>query len=47
MYGDGIVRGVDGEINLNEAVKKLEDFPLTMVFGFYLSAFDTLSSTVS
>ena len=33
MYGDGIVRGVDGEINLNEAVKKLEDFPLTMVFG--------------
>ena len=33
MYGDGIVRGVDGEINLNEAVKKLEDFPLTMVLG--------------
>jgi hypothetical protein len=33
MYGDGIVRGVDGEINLNEAVKKLEGFPLTMVFG--------------
>ena len=33
IYGDGIVRGVDGEINLNEAVKKLEDFPLTMVFG--------------
>ena len=33
MYGDGIVRGVDGEINLNEAVKKLENFPLTMVLG--------------
>jgi hypothetical protein len=33
MYGDGIVRGVDGEINLNEAVKKLENFPLSMVFG--------------
>ena len=33
IYGDGIVRGVDGEINLNEAVKKLEDFPLTMVLG--------------
>lgn len=33
MYGDGIVRGVDGEINLNEALKKLENFPLTMVFG--------------
>ena len=33
IYGDGIVRGVDGEINLNEAVKKLENFPLTMVFG--------------
>lgn len=33
MHGDGIVRGVDGEINLNEAVKKLEDFPLTMVLG--------------
>jgi len=33
MYGDGIVRGLDGEINLNEAVKKLENFPLTMVFG--------------
>ena len=33
IYGDGIVRGIDGEINLNEAVKKLEDFPLTMVLG--------------
>jgi hypothetical protein len=33
MYGDGIVRGLDGEINLNEAVKKLENFPLTMVLG--------------
>ena len=33
MYGDGIVRGVDGEINLNEALKKLENFPLTMVLG--------------
>ena len=33
IYGDGIVRGVDGEINLNEALKKLENFPLTMVFG--------------
>jgi hypothetical protein len=33
MYGDGIVRGLDGEINLNEAVKKLEGFPLTMVLG--------------
>ena len=33
IYGDGIVRGVDGEINLNEALKKLEDFPLTMVLG--------------
>jgi len=33
MYGDGIVRGLDGEINLNEAVKKLENFPLSMVFG--------------
>jgi hypothetical protein len=33
IYGEGIVRGVDGEINLNEAVKKLENFPLTMVFG--------------
>ena len=33
IYGEGIVRGVDGEINLNEALKKLENFPLTMVFG--------------
>jgi hypothetical protein len=33
IYGDGIVRGLDGEINLNEAVKKLENFPLTMVLG--------------
>ncbi len=33
IYGEGIVRGVDGEINLNEALKKLEDFPLTMVLG--------------
>jgi hypothetical protein len=33
MYGDGIVRGLDGEINLNDAVKKLEDFPFSMVFG--------------
>ena len=33
IYGDGIVRGVDGEINLNEALKKLENFPLTMVLG--------------
>ena len=33
IYGEGIVRGFDGEINLNEVLKKLEDFPLTMVFG--------------
>lgn len=33
VHGEGLVRGFDGEINLNEAVKKLEDFPLTMVFG--------------
>ena len=33
IYGDGIVRGIDGEINLNEAVKKLESFPVNMTFG--------------
>ena len=33
VYGEGIVRGFDGEINLNEAVKKLEDFPVNMTLG--------------
>jgi hypothetical protein len=33
VHGEGVVRGFDGEIHLNEAVKKWSDFPLDMVFG--------------
>ncbi|MGV3631381.1 MAG: DUF6029 family protein [Bacteroidota bacterium] len=31
--GEGIVRGVDGEIHLNEVFKKMESFPLDVTFG--------------
>ncbi len=31
--GEGIVRGADAEIHLNEVFKKLEGFPLDMTFG--------------
>jgi len=33
VHGEGVVRGFDGEIHLNEAVKRWSDFPLDMVFG--------------
>ncbi|MFM7759060.1 MAG: DUF6029 family protein [Crocinitomicaceae bacterium] len=33
IHGDGIVRGVDGEVNLNETFSKLENFPLSAVIG--------------
>ncbi len=33
VHGEGLVRGFDGEINLNDAFKKLENFPLNMSFG--------------
>lgn len=33
VQGEGVVRGFDGEIHLNEAVKRWSDFPLDMVFG--------------
>ncbi|HBW85820.1 MAG TPA: hypothetical protein DEF82_03490, partial [Crocinitomicaceae bacterium] len=33
IHGDGIVRGVDGEVNLNETFSKLENFPLSTVIG--------------
>src|ERR1035437_4808266 len=31
--GDGIVRGFDGEVNLNEAIKKWADSPTHVVLG--------------
>ena len=33
VHGEGIVRGVDAELNLNETFKKLEEFPLSSVIG--------------
>ncbi len=33
VHGDGIVRGIDGEIHLNEALKKMKEFPLDVVLG--------------
>lgn len=33
VHGEGVVRGFDGEIHLNEAVKRWSNFPLDMVFG--------------
>ena len=33
VYSEGIVRGIDAEIHLNETFKKLENFPLDMVLG--------------
>lgn len=33
VNSDGIVRGLDGEIHLNETVGKLKDFPLDIIIG--------------
>jgi hypothetical protein len=33
VHGEGIVRGFDGEIHLNETFKKLENWPLDVVLG--------------
>lgn len=33
IHGAGIVRGFDGEIHLNESVKKMAEFPLDVVLG--------------
>ena len=33
VHGEGIVRGFDGEIHLNETFKKLEKWPLDVVLG--------------
>ncbi len=33
VHSDGIVRGADAEIHLNESVKKLAEFPLDVVLG--------------
>ena len=33
MHGDGIVRGIDAEIHLNEVFKKMEDSQLDLTFG--------------
>ena len=33
IHGDGIVRGMDAELNLNETFSKLENFPLSTVIG--------------
>jgi len=33
VHGEGVVRGFDGEIHLNETFKKLENWPLDVVFG--------------
>lgn len=33
VHGDGIVRGIDGEIHLNEGFKKMKEFPLDVVLG--------------
>lgn len=33
VKGAGIVRGLDGEINLNESFKAIENLPLSMIFG--------------
>ena len=33
IHGAGIVRGFDGEIHLNESVKKMGEFPLDVVLG--------------
>ena len=33
IHGDGIVRGIDGEVHLNEAIDKMKSFPLDIVLG--------------
>ena len=33
VHGDGIVRGIDGEVHLNESIDKMKSFPLDIVLG--------------